>query len=301
MAKRLYHLRIHIYKLFHVNSVTSHARANIVSVYFKKNYQRAFGTWPLKDYELTSALNCAIQSGYRAIDTAQMYQNETETGQCITDSGIPRGEFLITTKVMPANFDEKLFMPSVEQSLKDLKLDVIDVLLLHWPPADGNIEPTIKLLNSAMDEGLTKNIGLSNYTSQMMRQALQITNHPLVTNQVEFHPLLNQGVLLSASKETGIPLASYCSVARGEVFKHDIFNQLGAIHNKSAGQIVLRWIMQQGVSLNTMSTNPDNIRANYNIDDFTLSDNEMDNISALTAHNYRIVNKSIVPWAPVWD
>ncbi len=270
-------------------------------VYFQNNFQRAFGTWPLKDKVLVDALKCAIDTGYRAIDTAQMYQNEAETGQCIKESGIPRNEFLITTKVMPANFDDSLFMPSVEQSLKELMLDSIDVLLLHWPPGDGNIEPSLKLLNKAIDEGLTKNIGISNYTADMMRQAVQITNHPLVTNQVEFHPLLNQDILLAASQETGIPLASYCSVARGEVFKHDIFNQLGTTHNKSAGQIVLRWIMQQEVSVNTMSTNPSNIRANYNIDDFSLNTAEMNSISELTAHNYRIVNKSIVPWAPNWD
>ena len=270
-------------------------------VYFQNNFQRAFGTWPLKNNVLVDALKCAIETGYRSIDTAQMYQNEAETGQCIKESGVSRSDFLITTKVMPANFDDKLFMPSVEQSLKDLQLDVIDVLLLHWPPGDGNIEPSLKLLNKALDEGLTKNIGISNYTSSMMREAVQITNHPLVTNQVEFHPLLNQDILLAASKETGIPLASYCSVARGEVFKYGVFNQIAAAHDKSAGQIVLRWIMQQNVSVNTMSTNPDNIRANYNIDDFSLSTAEMDSISELTAHNYRIVNKSIVPWAPEWD
>lgn len=270
-------------------------------VYFNKNFQRAFGTWPLKNQVLSDALNYAIETGYRAIDTAQMYQNEVEVGECIADSGIPRDQFLITTKVMPGNFDEKLFMPSVEKSLTDLKLDVIDVLLLHWPPGDGIIGPTLKLLNQAMDEGLTNNIGISNYTSRMMREAAQTSNHPLVTNQVEFHPLLNQDILLATAKETGIPLASYCSVARGEVFKHDIFNQLAAEHNKTAGQIVLRWIMQQGVSVNTMSRNPDNIRTNYNIDDFTLSSTEMDSISELTSHDYRIVNKSIVPWAPEWD
>jgi len=270
-------------------------------VYFENNFQRAFGTWPLKDRVLTDALNCAIQNGYRAIDTAQMYQNEAVTGECIANAGVARQDFLITTKVMPANFDESLFMPSVEQSLKALRIDKIDVLLLHWPPGNGNIEPSLRLLNKAVDEGLTQHIGISNYTSKMMRNALKITNHPLVTNQVEFHPLLNQDTLLATSKETGIPLASYCSVARGEVFNHEVFNDLAAVHNKKAGQIVLRWIMQQGVSINTMSTNPENIFANYNIIDFELSDAEMARIDELKSHNYRIVNKSIVPWAPEWD
>lgn len=272
-----------------------------MTCYFQKNFQRAFGTFPLKKEKLTNALNCAIQTGYRAIDTAQMYGNEIETGNCIADSGIARDEFLITTKVKPENFDISLFMPSVEQSLTDLNIDCIDVLLLHWPPGDGNIEPSLKLLNAAADEGLAKNIGISNYTSQMMRDALQLTNHALVTNQVEFHPLLNQDILLATAEETGIPLSSYCSVARGEVFNQPLFDELAAAYNKSAGQIVLRWIVQQGVSVNTMSTNPKNIEANYNIIDFELSVKDMEKINALTKKNYRIVNDSIVPWAPDWD
>ena len=272
-----------------------------MTIYFQNNYQRAFGTWPLKEKVLTDALNCAIQTGYRAIDTAQMYQNEAETGQCIADSGIPAADFLITTKVMPANFDEKLFMPSVEHSLKDLQVDIIDVLLLHWPPADGNIKPTLQLLNKARDEGLAKNIGVSNYTSIMMQDALTITNHQLVTNQVEFHPLLNQDTLLATAEQTGIPLAAYCTVARGEVFKHKVINDIAKARQKSPGQIVLRWIMQQRVSVNTMSTNPANIHANYNCADFELSTDEMEAIRELRTHNHRIVNKSIVPWAPDWD
>jgi len=272
-----------------------------MACYFEKNYQRAFGTFPLKKEQLTNALNCAIETGYRAIDTAQMYGNETETGKCIADSGIARDEFLITTKVKPDHFDASLFIPSVEQSLKDLNVDSVDVLLLHWPPADGNIAPSLKLLNAAADAGLAKNIGISNYTSQMMRDALRLTNHALVTNQVEFHPLLNQDILLAAADETGIPLSSYCSVARGEVFKQPLFDELAATYDKSAGQIVLRWIVQQGVSVNTMSTNPVNIEANYNITDFELSAEDMKKISALTKTNYRIVNESIVPWAPDWD
>ncbi len=272
-----------------------------MTCYFSNNFQRAFGTFPLKQKALTDALNCAIDCGYRAIDTAQMYQNESETGDCIRASGIARDEFLITTKVQPSNFEEQLFLPSVEESLKNLQIDSIDVLLLHWPPGSGNIKPSLELLNAAADEGFAKHIGISNYNSQMMRDALHITNHPLVTNQVEFHPLLNQEILLQTAKDTGIPLSSYCSVARGAVFKEPLFDDIAASHNKTAGQIVLKWIVQQGVSVNTMSTNPANIKSNYNIMDFELSAEEMTRIGALTKQNYRIVDKHLVPWAPDWD
>ena len=122
-----------------------------------------------------------------------------------------------------------------------------------------------------------------------------------MTNQVEFHPLLNQDTLLAAAAETGIPLSSYSSVARGEVFKYSDFEDIGKPYGKSAGQVVLRWILQKGVSVNTMSTNPVNINANLDIMDFSLSSVDMARIDALTATDYRIVGEDLVPWAPKWD
>src|SRR5690606_39204769 len=124
---------------------------------------------------------------------------------------------------------------------------------------------------------------------------------PLVTNQVEFHPLLDQRKLLAAATETGIPLSSYASVARGEVFKHGLFAEIGETYDKSAAQVVLRWILQKGVPLNTMSTKPENIRANFEIMDFTLSSIDMDRIDALTATGHRIVKTGLLPWVPEWD
>jgi 2,5-diketo-D-gluconate reductase B len=124
---------------------------------------------------------------------------------------------------------------------------------------------------------------------------------PIVTNQVEFHPLLDQEKLLAGAAEAGIPLSAYSSVARGEVFKYPLFDELGAAYGKTAGQIVLRWILQKGVSVNTMSTKPDNIRANLDIMDYTLSNVDVARIDRLKATNYRIVTRDLVPWAPEWD
>ncbi len=272
-----------------------------MTIYFSKTYQRSFGTFPLKGDDLIKATNKAISAGYRAFDTAQMYRNETEVGAALSLCGVPREELLITTKVENSNFSESRFMRSVEESLKKLQLERVDVLLLHWPPADGDIKPSLQLLEQATERGLASHIGVSNYTAQMMRDAKFIVDRPLVTNQVEFHPLLNQDILLTAAIETGIPLSSYCSVARGEVFNHPLFTELGKQYDKTAGQIVLRWILQTGVSINTMSTKVENINANFNTMDFTLSSIDMDRIHQLTSANYRIVTKSLVPWAPDFD
>ncbi|NDW44560.1 aldo/keto reductase [Ruegeria sp. PrR005] len=272
-----------------------------MTIYFEKTYQRSFGTFPLKGRDLHDAIHAAAKVGYRAFDTAQMYENEAETGAALKSTGLPREELCITTKVDIANFSEEKFLPSVEESLRKLQVEQADVLLLHWPTPGGDIKLSLELLQKAHDQGLAKHIGVSNYTAQMMRDAKSIVEAPIVTNQVEFHPLLDQDKLLAAANETGIPLASYCSVARGEVFKHAIFDEIGVTYGKTAAQVVLRWILQKGVSINTMSTKPANIQANFDVMDFTLSSIDMDRIEGMTKTGYRIVGRDLVPYAPDFD
>jgi len=272
-----------------------------MTVYFEKTNQRAFGTFPLKGDDARQAIQTAADIGYRAFDTAQMYGNEGETGEALKATGLSRQELCITTKVHPDNFGEDKFLASVEQSLKNLQVDHVDVLLLHWPPVGGDIAPSLRLLQQGYDRGLAKNIGVSNYNIAMMRDAVSIIDAPIVTNQVEFHPLLNQDKLLAGANEVGIPLSSYCSVARGEIFKHAEFAEISESYGKTAAQVALRWIVQKGVSVNTMSTKPENIRANFDIMDFTLSNVDMARIEKLTKTGYRIVNKDLVRWAPDWD
>lgn len=272
-----------------------------MNICFQKTHQRAFGTFPLKGDVLTAAVLAAANVGYRAFDTAQMYGNEADTGMALSATGLPRTDLCVTTKVHPDNYTEARFLPSVEQSLKALRLSQVDLLLLHWPPIGGDVAPPMRLLQGALDRGLTRNIGISNFTVQMMRDAKSLVDAPLVTNQVEFHPLLNQDKLLDAAVETGIPLSSFSSVARGEVFKHPVFADIGRGYDKSAAQVVLRWILQKGVAVNTMSTNPDNIRANFDIMDFTLSSIDMARIEVMTHTGFRVVRKGAVPWTPDWD
>jgi len=272
-----------------------------MNIYFRNGFERAFGTFPLKGEELVSALRTATQVGYRAIDTAQMYENEAEVGAALRECNVLRSELCITTKVHPNNFSEGKFLPSVEASLKNLQIETADVLLLHWAPIDGDIAPSLRMLEKAANLGLTKHIGVSNYTAAMMRRAKQLVERPIVTNQVEFHPLLDQSVLLKAATETGIPLTSYCSVARGEVFKYPLFGEIGQGYEKTSAQVVLRWILQKGVPINTMSTKPVNIEANFKVTDFTLSSVDMDRIDTLLKTNFRVVTSDRVPWAPIWD
>jgi len=270
-------------------------------MHHQNGHQRAFGTYPLKGDSLATALITALDTGYRAIDTAQMYQNEKDIGQVLSSSGIKRNELLITSKVPINQFSEQQFIPSVKQSLTDLQLDYVDILLLHWPPADGNITPSVQMLLEAKRLGLCKHVGVSNYNSSMLDELVTISDEIFVCNQIEFHPLLDQSIMLEASNRTGIPLSSYCSVARGKALTEPLIIQIAEQYNRTPAQIVLKWILQKGVSLNTMSTKPDNIKANYNILDFSLSNVDMARIDSLGTQGYRIVDKELVPWAPQWD
>lgn len=265
------------------------------------DFQRIFGTYPLKGDELQQAVAAALDCGYRAFDTAQAYGNEADLGAALAAGAVPRSELCIITKVKVDNFTAEAFLPSVKQSLTDLRLSDVDALLLHWPTPGGAIEEALDLLQEAHAAGLAKTIGISNFTTAQMRVAKARVSVPLVTNQVEFHPLLDQSKLLAAAAETGIPLSAYCSVARGEVFKHPIFAELGAAYGRSAAQVVLRWILQKGVAVTCMSTKPANIKANFDIMDFTLSDADMARIDAMGAINHRIVNRSRIPYAPDFD
>jgi 2,5-diketo-D-gluconate reductase B len=272
-----------------------------MNVCFQHTHQRMFGTYPLKGEALRAAVLAAAEAGYRAFDTAQMYGNEPDTGAALAATGLPRDELCIVTKVHPDNFSEQRFLPSVERSLEALGVASVDVLLLHWPPVDGDVVPSLALLQEALERGLARNIGVSNYTAAMLRTARKTVGAPIVINQVEFHPLLDQSRLLAAANETGVPLAAFASVARGAVFKYPLFAEIGAGYGKSAAQVVLRWVLQKGVAVTTMSTNPANIRANFDVMDFTLSSVDMARIEALTATNHRVVTRDAVRWAPDWD
>jgi 2,5-diketo-D-gluconate reductase B len=262
---------------------------------------RAFGTWPLRGAACRDAVTAALAVGHRAFDTAQMYGNEAEVGAALAESGLPRSALFVTTKVHPDAFAPDRFLPSVERSLRDLRLDRVDLLLLHWPPAGGDVAPSLRLLDRARALGLAAHVGVSNYTVAMMRTARAVIEGPVAANQVEFHPLLDQSRLLAGSAETGIPLSSYCSVARGRVVDHPALAAIGAPRGKTAAQVALRWILHKGVSLNVMSTRPANIRANFEIMDFALTDAEIARVDALGATGLRLVDRPAVPWAPDWD
>ena len=260
-----------------------------MNILYRPEFIRGFGTYKLRGERLTTSLEHALSIGYRAIDTAQMYENEMEIGQVLSRHAAVRDELCITTKVLPANYRQELFMASVAQSLAALKVEQVDVLLLHSPPKQ-DFSATLQLLEQAQRQGLTKYIGLSNFSPEQMRAAREEIATPLVVNQVEFHPLLDQRDLLQAAVETQIPLSSYCSIARGEVLNYPLIQRLADYYARTPAQIILRWIFQSGIQSNTMSSSPERIAENFAILDFTLSHIDMAQIAELKRVNYRVVS-----------
>ena len=272
-----------------------------MNLLFQKNFQRVFGTFPLTGNQLRDSIETAADVGYRAFDTAQMYGNERETGLALRDTKIPRSELCIISKIHPDNYTEANFIKSLELSLSDLQIDQLDVLFLHWPPTHIAFDATLELLEKAYDLNLVKAIGISNFNSHMMDRANSKIQTKVLANQVEFHPLIDQSVLLRKASETEIPLMSYSAIARGKIFEFDILHRIAADYGKTPAQIVLRWVLQKGVIANSMSTNKKNIEANYNIMDFTLSSIDMARIDTLNKNGFRVVTKDKAPWAPDWD
>lgn len=272
-----------------------------MNLLFQKNFQRVFGTFPLTGNQLRDSIETAADVGYRAFDTAQMYGNERETGLALRDTKIPRSELCIISKIHPDNYTEANFIKSLELSLSDLQIDQLDVLFLHWPPTQIAFDATLELLEKAHDLKLVNAIGISNFNSQMMERTNAKIQTKILANQVEFHPLIDQGVLLRKASETEIPLMSYSAIARGKIFEFEILHKIASEYGKTPAQIVLRWVLQKGVIANSMSTNKKNIEANYNIMDFTLSSIDMARVDMLNKTGFRVVTKEKAPWAPDWD
>ena len=259
-----------------------------------------FGTYGMSGAVLQNVLVAALQKGFRHIDTARMYQNEPDVGAAIRSSGVSRNAVFVTTKVWVGNYSRERFMTSVDESLRNLKTDYIDLLLVHWPRGGAPIEAQIEGLNRAVDSGKVRHIGVSNYNAAMMRAAAGMSNHPLVTNQVEYHPFLDQSAVLKEAASSGSSLMAYCGMAVGRVFETPLLEDIAAQHGRSVAQIVLRWLIQQPNVLALSRTEKvERLPQNADVFDFALTSHEMTSISNLKRPGSRIVNPPQL--APDWD
>lgn len=259
-----------------------------------------FGTWTLTGADAARLVELTIASGYRHIDTAALYDNEQAVGDGIRASGMARDDIFLTTKVWYTDLADGDLQRSVEASLDRLGVDAVDLALIHWPSKTVPVTESVKALNEVRDRGMARHIGVSNYTVRQLEQAVACSAQPLACNQIEYHPMLNQDLVIEACRRHGMAVVSYCPLCRGS----DLMNTqpiagLAEKYGRTPAQIVLRWhVQQQDVICIPRTKTPARVAENMDIFDFELDPGDMAAISALRSHNLRICDYE---FSPDWD
>jgi 2,5-diketo-D-gluconate reductase B len=258
-----------------------------------------FGTSGM-GYVTAEHVAAALKAGYRHIDTARKYGTEPAVGEGMRASGTPRREIFVCTKVSHENLHAGDFARSVDESLKALGVDYVDLLLVHWPEKNTPLAETMGALARARRRGLTRHIGVANFNIAMLDKAIALCPEPLVTLQAECHPFLDQSKVIAACRERGLVLTAYCPLARGRIAGDPVLTDIGRQSGKTCAQVALRWLMQQQmIAAIPRSSNATRIAENIDVFDFKLDDEEMRRIGALKRRDGRTANP--VGRAPVWD
>jgi diketogulonate reductase-like aldo/keto reductase len=256
------------------------------------------GTMTLKEGAGIEMIAHALKLGYRHLDTAQAYGNEREVGEALRASGVKREDVFITTKVFRDRLIPGEFERAVDESLDRLKLPFVDLVLIHWPNPEVPLPGTVASLCSVKRAGKTRNIGVSNFTVALIEEAVRIADEPIATNQIEVHPFIDQDKVIAACRKHGISVTAYCPVARGHVPGNETLARIGKAHGKSAAQVSLRFLVQQGMIVIPRTSKKERLAENLAIEDFTLTPPEMAEIGKLKKPDGRVVNPA---FAPQWD
>ena len=232
----------------------------------------------------------ALKAGYRHIDTARKYGTERAVGEALRASGLPRGDIFLTTKVSHEHLRAADFARSVDESLAALKVDYVDLLLIHWPNPAIALAECMPALARAKRQGLARHIGVANFNIALLDRAIELCPEPLVVLQAEYHPYLDQSKLLAAARQRGLVFIAYCPLGRGRLLGDPVLADIAAARGRSVAQIALRWLLQQDVAAIPFSSNPQRLADNFNVFDFVLSDDEMKRIAALKRADGRVAN-----------
>ena len=258
------------------------------------------GTWELRGRACTRVVEQAFRLGYRHVDTAEIYENEREVGEGLRASGIKRGEVFITTKIWPTHYAPRELERAARDCLVRLRLSEVDLLLLHWPNPQIPLSETLGALCKVKRDGLARNIGLSNFTVALIEEALRATSEPLVCDQIECHPFLDQSKVIAACRRHDMAVVAYSPIARGNARDDELLQRIGAAHKKTAAQVCLRFLVQQNIVVIPRTSKVERLSENAAIFDFALSEDEMAQIAGLARPGGRLID-----WAfsgrPQWD
>ncbi|MDO9057956.1 MAG: aldo/keto reductase, partial [Bradyrhizobium sp.] len=239
------------------------------------------GTWELRGRTCARLVEQAIRLGYRHIDTAQVYENEREVGEGVRASRVRRDEIFVTTKIWTTHFAPNDLERSTRESLTKLRLSEVDLLLLHWPNPQVPLSETLGALAHVKQLGMARHIGVSNFTVALIDEAVAACPEPLVCDQVEYHPYLDQAKVKAACARHGMAVVAYSPVARGRIRGDETLTRIGQAHGKSVAQVSLRWLVQQNVAAIPRTSKIERLSENIEIFDFVLSEDEMSEISAM--------------------
>ena len=257
------------------------------------------GTWNLRGSSCVRMIEQALLLGYRHVDTAEMYDNEREVGEGLRASGLARGEVFITTKIWPSHFAPRELERAAKESLTRLQLAEVDLLLLHWPNPQIPLRETLGALSQVKRMGLARHIGVSNFTVALIDEAA-LAEEPLICNQVEVHPFIDQSKVIAACRRQGMATVAYSPVARGGVKSDKLLARIAKAHGKSAAQVSLRFLVQRGIVVIPRTSRVDRLSENLAIFDFVLSEAEMAEIAGLARRDGRIVDYAY-SGSPNWD
>lgn len=258
-----------------------------------------FGVFRMSDAEVERVVPAALEAGFTHFDTAQIYQNEAALGRALQSAGARREDLFLTTKVWVDNYQPGRFAASVAESLDKLRVEQVDLLLLHWPADKVAIADQIEMLNEVHAAGKARFIGVSNQNIAQLQQSVAHSRAPIVTNQIELHPYIDQRALVVNAKAAGVAVTAYYGMADGAVPNDVVLQAIGRKYGKSAAQVGLRWLIQQGFIALSKTAKPERVAENFAIFDFDLGDDDMSAIAAVARPDGRLVSPPGL--APVWD
>lgn len=234
------------------------------------------GTWDLSGAEAERAVESALELGYRHIDTAEMYRNESEIGRALRRASIPREELFLVSKVWSNHLRAEQVIEAGRHSLERLRCEYLDLYLIHWPSDAVPIEATMEGMDALVDEGTVKRIGVSNFSVSQLERASEVAQHSLLTNQVRFNPRYRQDEMVEFCNQEGILLTAYTPLAKAHLTREPILQEIAEKHDKTPLQVALRWLLQQGnVSAIPKSSQRQHLKENLAVFDFVLDADDL--------------------------